>query len=97
MKIITVNDVKYEVINNVRSGLDEEILAEKITDYFDTLDIQERDAVTGKPIFKTKDVMGEPKEVSNVVEQLKTLEFLYKKEQEESSGLMGDVEGGFMD
>ena len=41
--------------------------------------------------------MGELKEVSNVVEQLKTLEFLYKKEQEESSGLMGDVETGFMD
>ena len=38
MKIITVNDVKYEVINNVRSGLDEEILAEKITDYFDDYD-----------------------------------------------------------
>lgn len=72
-------------------------VVDKITDYFDTLDIQERDAVTGKPIFKTKDVMGELKEVSNVVEQLKTLEFLYKKEQEESSGLMGDVEGGFMD
>lgn len=72
-------------------------VVDKITDYFDTLDIQERDAVTGKPIFKTKDIMGELKEVSNVVEQLKTLEFLYKKEQEESSGLMGDVETGFMD
>lgn len=72
-------------------------VVDKITDYFDTLDIQERDVVTGKPIFKTKDIMGELKEVSNVVEQLKTLEFLYKKEQEESSGLMGDVETGFMD
>ena len=72
-------------------------VVDKITDYFDTLDIQERDAVTGKPIFKTKDIMGELKEVSNVVEQLKTLEFLYKKEQEESNGLMGDVETGFMD
>lgn len=72
-------------------------VVDKITDYFDTLDIQERDAVTGKPIFKTKDIMGELKEVSNVVEQLKTLEYLYKKEQEESNGLMGDVETGFAD
>ena len=41
--------------------------------------------------------MAELSNVSNVVEQLKTLEFLYKKEQEQQSGLMGDVEGGFMD
>lgn len=70
---------------------------DKITDYFDTLDIQERDAVTGKPIFKTKDVMAELGNVSAIVEQLKTLEILYKKEQEQSSSLMGDVDVGFAD
>ena len=48
MKIITVNDVKYEVINNVRSGLDEEILAEKITDYFDDYDYIVGDWAYGK-------------------------------------------------
>ena len=48
-------------------------------------------------IFKTKDIMAELSNVSNVVEQLKTLEYLYKKEQEQQSGLMGDVEAGFMD
>jgi hypothetical protein len=72
-------------------------VVDKITDYFNTLDIQERDAVTGKPIFKTKDIMAELSNVSDVVEQLKTLEILYKKEQESSSGLMGDVSVGFMD
>lgn len=72
-------------------------VVDKITDYFNTLDIQERDPITGKPIFKTKDVMAELSNVSDVVEQLKTLEILYKKEQEESNGLMGDVETGFMD
>lgn len=72
-------------------------VVDKITDYFNNIDIEERDPVTGKPIFKTKDVMAELSNVSNVVEQLKTLEFLYKKEQEQQSGLMGDVEGGFMD
>lgn len=48
MKIITINDVKYEVINNVRSGLDEEILAEKITDYFDDYDYIVGDWAYGK-------------------------------------------------
>ena len=72
-------------------------VVDKITDYFNTLDIQERDPITGKPIFKTKDVMAELSNVSDVVEQLKTLEILYKKEQEESNGLMGDVETGYMD
>lgn len=72
-------------------------VVDKITDYFDTLDIQERDPITGKPIFKTKDIMSELSNVSNVVEQLATLELLYKKEQEASSGLMGDVTVGFMD
>ena len=70
---------------------------DKNTNNFNNIDIEERDPVTGKPIFKTKDVMAELSNVSNVVEQLKTLEFLYKKEQEQQSGLMGDVEGGFMD
>ena len=41
--------------------------------------------------------MTELSNVSDVVEQLKTLEILYKKEQESSSGLMGDVSVGFMD
>ena len=72
-------------------------VVDKITDYFDTLDIQERDPVTGKPIFKTKDVMAEMSNVSDVIEQLKTLEYMYKKEMEESSGVMGDVEVGFAD
>lgn len=72
-------------------------VVDKITDYFNTLDLTERDDATGKPIFKTKDIMTELSNVSAVVEQLKTLEILYKKEQESSSGLMGDVSVGFMD
>lgn len=72
-------------------------MVDKITDYFETLDLQERDQITGKPIFKTKDVMAELTNVSDIVEQLKTLEYLYKKEQEESSELMGNAEKGWMD
>lgn len=72
-------------------------IVDKITTYFDNLDIEERDPLTGKPIFKTKEVMAEMSGVSTVIEQLKTLEFMYKKEMEEVSSLMGDVVTGFAD
>lgn len=72
-------------------------IVDKITDYFDTIDLTERDELTGKPIFKTKDVMAEMQTVSKVVEELKTLEFMYKKEQEAESDIRGDAEVGFMD
>ena len=74
-----------------------EDVVDKITDYFKTLDLQERDPVSGKPIFKTKDVMAELSNVSDVVEQLKTIEVLYKREQEQDNGLMGNVEIGAFD
>lgn len=71
---------------------------DKITDYFDTIiDLDERDP-NGKPVFKVKDVMAEMKGVSDVIEQLKALEILYKKElEQDSNGLMGDVEIGAFD
>ena len=72
-------------------------VVDKITDYFETLDLQERDPISGKPIFKTKDVMAELSNVSDVVEQLKALEVLYKREQEQDNGLMGNVEIGAFD
>ena len=71
---------------------------DKITDYFDVIiDLDERDP-NGKPVFKVKDVMAEMKGVSDVIEQLKALEILYKKElEQDSNGLMGDVEIGAFD
>ena len=72
-------------------------IVDKITDYFDTIDLTERDEVTGRPIWKTKDIMDEMKNVSKVVEELKTLEFMYKKEQEAESDVRGGAEIGFMD
>lgn len=72
-------------------------VVDKITDYFEILDLQERDPASGKPIFKTKDIMAELSNVSDVIEQLKTLEVLYKREQEQDNGLMGNVEIGAFD
>lgn len=72
-------------------------MVDKIIDYFDTIDIMERDEVSGKPIFKTGDVMKEMQNVSKIVEELKTLEYMYKKEQEAESDIRGGAEIGFMD
>ena len=35
MKKIKINDVEYEVVKDVNDGIDKDVLAEKITDYFD--------------------------------------------------------------
>ena len=35
---ITINDVIYEVIKNEKDAIDEEVLKEKITDYFEPFD-----------------------------------------------------------
>lgn len=47
-KTITINDIKYEVIKNENDGLDEEVLKEKITDYYDTFDYIVGDWAYGK-------------------------------------------------
>lgn len=38
MKYIILNDKKYELIENVKEGYDQEELENKITDYFDEYD-----------------------------------------------------------
>ena len=72
-------------------------VVDKIIDYFDTIDLQERDPVTSKPVYKVKDVMAEMNTIPQLVEDLKQLEILYKKEQEQENGLMGNVEAGAYD
>lgn len=48
MKIININEKKYEVIENVKEAIDIEILKEKITDYFDDFDYIVGDWAYGK-------------------------------------------------
>lgn len=38
MKKIEINGIEYEIIRNDKECLDKEILAEKVTDYFDDFD-----------------------------------------------------------
>lgn len=72
-------------------------VVDRISDYFDNINLEERDPVTGRPIWKTKDVMAEMQSVSKVIEELKRLEDMYKKELEEESDVRGDAQVGFQD
>lgn len=92
---------KYETIQNssrvgnlLKASYD---TVDKITFYLNDLDLQERDPITGKPIFKTKDVIAEITSASKLIEGIKTLELQFKKEAESESILRGDKEPGMFD
>ena len=92
---------KYRDLQNASRSLklikSTQQVVDKIIDYFDTIDLQERDPVTSKPVYKVKDVMAEMNTIPQLVDDLKQLEILYKKEQEQENGLMGNVEVGAFD
>lgn len=70
----------------------------KFIDYFNSIDPQERDPVTGRPVFKVKDIMAEVKGLSEVSENLKTLELQVKKEQSgDKDEILGDARSGTFD
>jgi hypothetical protein len=64
--------------------------------YYESINFEER-GEDGKPIFKMKDTIQEIANTAKVLEGIKTLEQLYKKEQEEEKQLRGDSEKGFFD
>lgn len=68
-----------------------------MTIYFDNLDFDERDTVTGKPIFRMKDVLDEMSKTGKALENIEILEESYKKEQEKESSLRGGRIGGRFD
>ena len=47
---------------------------DKITHYLDNINLEERDTLTGKPIFKTKDVIAEMSSASKLIDTIKVLE-----------------------
>lgn len=69
---------------------------DKFIDYFNNIDIEERDPQTGKPIFKTKDVMSEISKLHEVHEELMILEAAVKKELSEQSSIRGGAVDGFL-
>jgi uncharacterized protein YutD len=48
MKTIKVNEIEYEIIKNEKDAIDKELLAEKITEYFDDYDYIVGDWAYGK-------------------------------------------------
>lgn len=70
---------------------------EDITDYFDNVvDLNERD-ISGKPIFKLKDLQKEIKDVGDVIAGVKHLEYMYEKEEEEKTDLRSGATAGYRD
>lgn len=69
---------------------------DKFIDYFNNVDPEERDPLTGKPIFKVKDLMAEISSLSKVHDELSTLENMVKKEIAEQSSIRAGAVEGFM-
>lgn len=68
---------------------------DEFIDYFNNLDLQERDTTTGKYLNKTKDVMAEMSNISKVLEELQTLEGLVKKDITDNTNMRGNVREDF--
>ena len=52
MKQIIINEQKYEVIENIKDAIDEALLKDKITDYYDEFDYIVGDWAYGKVRLK---------------------------------------------
>lgn len=70
-------------------------MVNKFIDYFHSLNPQERDPQTGKPIWKVKDIQAELTNLPKVIDQLKQVEGYVKKEMQEQSQLRGGAVDGF--
>jgi hypothetical protein len=92
---------KYNEIQN--SSLEVRMLksamnaVENQINYLDNVDLQERDPATGKPIFKSKDLIPEIKGCKDIITSLRELEKQVKTGIEVASNLRGDVETGILD
>ena len=65
--------------------------------YLEHIDLQERDEVTGKPIFKSKDLIAEIKGSKDIITGLRDLELQVKKGEESENNLRGGAEVGLFD
>ena len=65
--------------------------------YLNHIDLSERDTLTGKPIFKSKDLIAEIKGCKDLISGLRELEKQVKSGTESEAALRGGVEAGFYD
>lgn len=92
---------KYDEIQN--SSLDIKLLkaAMNAVDnqifYLSNVDLQERDPITGKPIFKSKDLIAEIKGCKDLISTLRELQVQVKKGLEIENNVRGNTEIGLFD
>lgn len=70
-------------------------MVDKFIDYFQTADPLERDEMTGKPIYKVKDIQSELKNLIDVHETMTTLEAQVKKQISEQSTIRAGARNGY--
>lgn len=93
--------IKYNEIQD--SSQDIKILksamaaVDKVSYYLENVDMQERDPVTGKPIFKTKDIIAEIKGCKDLISTLRELKIQVQKGLEIENNVRGNVEIGLFD
>lgn len=92
---------KYDEIQN--SSQDIRMLKASMTAvdkqifYLENVDLQERDPITGKPIFKSKDLIAEIKGCKDVISSIRELQIQVKKGLEIESNIRGDASVGLFD
>lgn len=69
---------------------------DKLVFYFENIDPEERDPLTGKPIFAVKNIIAELTSLHKVHEELQILESNVKKEIAEASVIRGGAVDGFL-
>lgn len=70
-------------------------MVDKFIDYFRNTDPMERDELTGKPMYKVKDIQAELSNLTKVHETMVQLESQVKKEVEAQSSLRGGFVDGY--
>lgn len=88
-KAIQESALEWRLLQSAKKVVNEFII------YFNSVDPSERDLVTGKPIYKVKDIMAEVGGLSKVMEEIKTLEYQYKKQAEAPKANRAGIEEGF--
>lgn len=92
---------KYDTLQN--SSLEMRLLkasmdaVESQIYYLSNVDLNERDPATGKPIFKSKDLIAEIKGCKDLISSLRDLEMQVKKGMTVESTLRGNADIGMFD
>ena len=73
-----------------------ELVTDKIIDYFNNVDLEERDEQTGKYVNKVADIQKAMENASKQIETLKMIESLVKKEIAEQSQIRAGATEGFI-